>query len=87
MSATTTYRGEPVNEQEAVVYWPVLGGTLIVLAVSLLAMSGYATVARRWLREAGERHQDRRREYLMDRALAEAAASFPGGSYVEEGGR
>ncbi len=61
---------------------------LILGLMSIAGMNwGYATVARRWLREAGERHQDRRREYLMDRALAEAAASFPGGSYVEEGGR
>ena len=63
------------------------GAALALLAYSLLMMSGYATVARRWLSEAWERQQNRRREYLMDRALAEAAASFPGGSYVEEGGR
>ena len=64
-------------------YWGTVGATLALGAAYLIAMSGYLTVARRWLREAGERHQDRRREYLMDRALAEAAASFPGGSYVE----
>jgi len=57
------------------------------LAYLLVLSWGYATVARLWLSGAWERHQERRREYLMDRALAEAAASFPGGSYAEEGGR
>lgn len=71
-----------MSEQEVAVYWPLLG-VFLALGLAALIAWGYATLIRVRLRTLFERHQERRREYLMDRALAEAAASFPGGSYVE----
>ncbi len=66
------------------------GAALALLAYSLLMMSGYATVARRWLSEAWERHQEDHRNWLNDQRrndVHKQAALIPGGSYVEEGGR
>jgi len=66
------------------------GAALALLAYALLMVSGYATVARRWLSEAWERQQEDHRMWLQGQVRNDkrrAAASFPGGSYVEEGGR